>query len=46
MSVEARVFRVFIFTWIGQGRPELACRQTGSSFRKKRKKKKPILFDF
>ena len=46
MSVEARVFRVFIFICIGQGRPELACRQTGSSFGEKRKKKRPVLFDF
>lgn len=42
MSIEARVFRVFIFTCIGQGRPELACRQTGSSFGEKRKKR-PVL---
>lgn len=46
MSVEARVFRVFVFICIGQGRPELACRQTGSSFGEKRKKKRPVLFDF
>lgn len=46
MSVEARVFRVFIFTCIGQGRPELACRQTGSIFGERRKKKGPVLFGF